>query len=73
MDLMLFFYTEKENNRDLFAEASNRHLEAAQRHLKEFEDDLNSDEEEDDIGDRVLDKVFKSYSVNYGKSVYSYD
>ena len=52
----------------MFAEASSRHQEAAKRHLKEFEDDVNSDEEEDDIGDMVLENVFKSYSNNYGKT-----
>ncbi|XP_076446589.1 NF-X1-type zinc finger protein NFXL1-like [Babylonia areolata] len=56
---------EKENCRDVFAEASSRHQEAVRKHLKEFEDDENSDEEQDDIGDRVLENVFKSYSNNY--------
>ncbi|KAK7097179.1 hypothetical protein V1264_004194 [Littorina saxatilis] len=56
---------ENGNGKDAFAEASSRHQEAAKRHLKEFEDDVDSDEEEDDIGDRVLEKVFKIYSDNY--------
>jgi hypothetical protein len=47
-------------------EASVRHQEAAKKHLKEFEDEMNSDEEEDDIGDMVLETVFKSYSTNFG-------
>ena len=68
---VIFLFLEMENDRDVFAEASSRHQEAAKRHLKEFEDDMNSDEEEDDIGDRMLENVFKSYSNNYGKSLES--
>ena len=65
---VIFLFLETENDRDVFAEASSRHQEAAKRHLKEFEDDMNSDEEEDDIGDCMLENVFKSYSNNYSKS-----
>lgn len=50
-------------------EASVRHQEAAKKHLKEFEDEMNSDEEEDDIGDMVLETVFKSYSTNFGQYI----
>lgn len=56
---------EKEKTKNTFVEASIRHQEAAKKHLKDFDDDLNSDNEDDDIGDKVLETVFKSYSNNY--------
>lgn len=52
------------DNIDAFAKASSRHQEALKRHLQDFADDAESDEE--DVADKVIENIFKSYSTNYG-------
>lgn len=65
---MYVFAEKTDSAKDVFAEASTRHQESARRHLQDFADDGDSDDEEEgDIGDGVLQDVFKSYSNNYGK------
>ncbi|KAK6976666.1 NF-X1-type zinc finger protein NFXL1 [Biomphalaria glabrata] len=50
---------------DMFAEARNKHMESAQRHLTNTEAELDESEDEEDIGSLVLDGVFQSYSKTF--------
>ena len=40
--------------------------QSVQRHLVEMDDNRFSSDEEEDIGDNVLNKVFQTYSNNFG-------
>ncbi|XP_041358190.1 NF-X1-type zinc finger protein NFXL1-like [Gigantopelta aegis] len=48
-----------------FAEVSAKIQQSVQRHLDEMDDNGFSSDEEEDIGDNVLNKVFQTYSNNF--------
>ncbi|XP_071087920.1 NF-X1-type zinc finger protein NFXL1-like [Haliotis cracherodii] len=50
---------------DRFKEVSASHQQSIQRHLEDNCDESESSEEEDDIGNSVLESIFSGYSKNY--------
>ena len=65
MDLLIIIATVTAAER--FQAASEKNRESIQRHLQE--DDNNGDqssEDEEDIGDNVLEKIFQTYSTTTG-------
>ena len=62
LDFVLFFKGIKLAT-ERFAEVSAKIHQSVQRHL---DDNRFSSDEEDDIGDNVLNKVFQTYSNNFG-------
>ena len=49
-----------------FQAVSEKYQESIQRHLQEDNGDAYSSEDEEDIGDNVLEKVFQTYSSTTG-------
>ena len=50
-----------------FQAASEKNQESIQRHLQDGNDEDQSSEDEEDIGNNVLEKIFQTYSTTTGQ------
>ena len=58
-----FLFEDNKTPEARFKEVSQSHKESIERHLQDQFDNNDSSEEEDEIGDNIIQTVFKGYST----------